>query len=63
MSMNFYAESVALLWTTAMRFGVPDAHRPGRMRPLPNSDQDKRSIRQIAISRPSSTTQSAGKRK
>lgn len=25
MCMNFYAASVALLWTTAMRFGAPDA--------------------------------------
>jgi hypothetical protein len=29
MGMNFYAESVALLWTTAMRFGAPDPGRRG----------------------------------
>ena len=32
MSMNFYAASVALLWTTAMRFGAPDAGRPRTVR-------------------------------
>ncbi len=32
MSMNFYAQSVALLWTTAMRLGVPDTGRPGKQR-------------------------------
>jgi hypothetical protein len=29
MGINFYAESVALLWTTAMRFGAPDPGRRG----------------------------------
>lgn len=32
MGMNFYAESVALLWTTAMRLGAPDAGRLGNKR-------------------------------
>ena len=30
--MNFYAASVALLWKTAMRLGVPDAGGPGSVR-------------------------------
>jgi hypothetical protein len=30
--MNFYAASVALLWETAMRLGVPDAGGPGSVR-------------------------------
>jgi hypothetical protein len=38
MSMNFYAASVALLWTTAMRFGAPDAGQPGTGRARVPSD-------------------------
>jgi hypothetical protein len=31
--MNFYASSVALLWTTAMRLGGPRAEAPERIAP------------------------------
>jgi hypothetical protein len=30
--MNFYAASVALLWTTAMQLGAPDAGAPRSVR-------------------------------
>jgi len=30
--MNFYAASVALLWTTAMQLSAPDAGAPGSVR-------------------------------
>ena len=34
--MNFYASSVALLWTTAMRLGRPRAEVPEAERIAPN---------------------------
>jgi hypothetical protein len=34
--MNFYASSVALLWTTAMRLGGPRAEAPEAERIPPN---------------------------